>query len=125
MSHVTRRVLAVVTTMAAMAPAALAISVVTAAPAQAASSGLCSYTSSEPVLRRGSTGTAVKQAQCELNYSMTGDNLAIDGDFGPATESAVKRFQACVKISVDGVIGPVTWSHLNYWASNGGYPSGC
>jgi len=35
--------------------------------------------------------------------------LAIDQDFGPATELAVMRFQAGKKLDVDGIVGKNTW----------------
>lgn len=76
----------------------------------------CNYTSNRPVLRQGSTGLAVKQAQCLLNASMGGVNLAVDGSFGPATTRAVRRFQDCASIGTDGVIGSVTWDNIYYWA---------
>jgi peptidoglycan hydrolase-like protein with peptidoglycan-binding domain len=87
--------------------------------------GRCEYTGDQPTLSQGSTGIAVKQAQCEYNWSTTGTNIAIDGQFGPITRDAIMRFQRCVGIAVDGVVGPVTWSHLNYWAASSGYPPGC
>ena len=36
----------------------------------------------------------------------------IDGDFGGGTESAVKAFQKVNKLTVDGIIGPITWNAL-------------
>lgn len=111
----------IVATMATVGVAG-AVPLVTAAPASAAIiPGRCEYTSAEPVLRQGSTGLAVRQAQCELNWSMTGANLAVDGEFGPATLAATRRFQACVGIAQDGIIGPITWGRLNYWAASSSY----
>lgn len=80
----------------------------------------CRYTGSQPTLREGSRGTAVKQAQCEINYTLLHTTVAVDGDFGPKTLAAVRQVQSCAHIHVDGIIGPDTWSVLNYWnASNG------
>jgi peptidoglycan hydrolase-like protein with peptidoglycan-binding domain len=41
-----------------------------------------------------------------------GHSTAIDGIFGPATESAVRSVQAAAGVTVDGIVGPVTWEKL-------------
>jgi peptidoglycan hydrolase-like protein with peptidoglycan-binding domain len=46
---------------------------------------------------------AVKQLQSALHVTP-------DGDFGPETEAAVRRLQARHGLSVDGIVGPATWS---------------
>lgn len=38
--------------------------------------------------------------------------LAVDGYFGPKTESAVKVFQQNRMLTVDGIVGPKTWGEL-------------
>ncbi|MET8677989.1 peptidoglycan-binding domain-containing protein [Streptomyces sp. NPDC004647] len=81
----------------------------------------CDYTRARPTLKRGSSGEAVKQAQCYLNLSMDGDKLAEDGSFGPVTDAATRRFQKCADITVDGIIGAQTWSFLTYWANSTEY----
>jgi peptidoglycan hydrolase-like protein with peptidoglycan-binding domain len=58
-----------------------------------------------PVLRRGSTGSAVKVAQLALK-------VAADGYFGPLTERAVEKFQEAEGLAIDGIIGPYTWRML-------------
>jgi Putative peptidoglycan binding domain len=64
-----------------------------------------------PILRRGSTGTAVRCMQTSLN-NWGGANLAVDGVFGPVTEGAVIRFQKAHGLVVDGVVGKQTWRAL-------------
>ncbi|RST15063.1 CHAP domain-containing protein [Streptomyces sp. WAC05374] len=59
------------------------------------------------ILRRGSKGQAVKTLQKNLN-TVQKAKLAVDGDFGPATERALKAFQARHKLPVDGAYGPST-----------------
>jgi lysozyme family protein len=61
--------------------------------------------------------TAVKKVQTALNQSGVGP-VAVSGEFDAATESAVRLFQARYPdfsgeaLSVDGVVGPLTWSAL-------------
>ncbi|GAA3572369.1 hypothetical protein GCM10022295_62620 [Streptomyces osmaniensis] len=81
-------------------------------------SQVCNHTKSRPSVKRGSSGVAVKQAQCYLNNSMTGKDLVQDGVFGPVTDAATRRFQGCADITVDGIIGAQTWSHLTFWANS-------
>jgi peptidoglycan hydrolase-like protein with peptidoglycan-binding domain len=68
-----------------------------------------------PTLYEGDTGGCVKTAQFFLDS--WGYNLKIDGDFGPKTETAVKKFQKKAHLTVDGIIGPNTWIALS---SSGG-----
>lgn len=80
--------------------------------------GRCTYTASQPTLRQGSSGTAVRQLQCELNFSLRYTKVTVDGSFGPQTRQAVRIFQSCAGIGVDGVVGAVTWGRLNAWAGS-------
>lgn len=66
--------------------------------------------SGSTLLRRGSKGDAVKAVQQRLKvaYRSYGGHLAVDGDFGPATEAVVKEFQRRAGLAVDGVVGPAT-----------------
>ena len=59
------------------------------------------------VLRRGSKGEAVKELQRQLT-GLGYNTRGIDGVFGPATETAVRKFQKDLKLTVDGVVGPQT-----------------
>lgn len=36
----------------------------------------------------------------------------VDSSFGPATDKAVRSFQQDEKITVDGIVGPVTWERI-------------
>ncbi|GAB5376865.1 MAG: hypothetical protein AcusKO_33270 [Acuticoccus sp.] len=63
-----------------------------------------------PVLRRGSFGAAVGELQ-ELLQSK-GIPVAIDQDFGPATEFAVTEFQRRAGLEADGIVGAKTWKAL-------------
>ncbi|MFJ5779558.1 peptidoglycan-binding protein [Streptomyces sp. NPDC093094] len=115
--------------LAALAAAAAVVvggAVLTAAPAASAATSPdnCGrYSTQEPTLRHGATGAAVKALQCELNTSMSNTNLAIDGVFGRQTYDAVIRFQGddCGFTGVDGVVGPRTWSALDFWSTYGRY----
>jgi putative chitinase len=57
------------------------------------------------VLKKGSTGEAVKRMQVELG-------LEDDGVFGPGTEAAVKKWQAANGLAADGIVGPKTLAKL-------------
>ena len=62
-------------------------------------------------LKRGSKGNKVKELQTKLNK--VGNNLVVDGSYGPATEKAVKEFQKKYKLTVDGIVGPNTTKKLD------------
>jgi lipoprotein-anchoring transpeptidase ErfK/SrfK len=59
----------------------------------------------------GDTGDKVKEIQQRLNKY--GYKLAVDGDFGRMTHSAVINFQKRLGLSVDGIVGPATMAKLN------------
>ncbi len=62
-------------------------------------------------LTRGSQGSLVKVLQeklSQLGYSVG----AVDGVFGPMTESAVLKFQQEKGLDADGVVGNQTWGAL-------------
>lgn len=64
-------------------------------------------------LSQGASGADVTQLQIRLGgYPGYGSVLAVDGDFGPATAAALKRFQSAYGLAADGVAGPNTYSKL-------------
>ena len=59
----------------------------------------------------GATGNAVRQLQRALRRTPN-LGLAVDGVFGPLTETAVKEFQQGEGLTPDGIVGPLTWNAL-------------
>ena len=64
-----------------------------------------------PILRLGMQGPAVTRLQERLQ-AIGAFSGAIDGIFGPATETAVKAAQQRYQLDTDGVVGPATWQAL-------------
>ncbi|HYQ66992.1 peptidoglycan-binding domain-containing protein [Actinophytocola sp.] len=64
-----------------------------------------------PTLRAGDSGAAVRALQVELNAKRR-LSLTVDGQFGPATTTAVQDFQSHAGIGADGIVGPTTWKNL-------------
>jgi len=72
-----------------------------------------------PELRQGDTGKPVERLQTLLigrgyycGGRIYGGREQPDGEFGPATEVAVKDLQLAAEISQNGVVGSDTWSAL-------------
>ncbi|MEW1603504.1 D-Ala-D-Ala carboxypeptidase family metallohydrolase [Streptomyces sp. NPDC093808] len=64
-------------------------------------------------LSQGASGADVTQLQIRLSgYPGYGAVLAVDGEFGPATAAALKRFQFAYGLAADGVAGSATFSKL-------------
>jgi hypothetical protein len=61
-------------------------------------------------LSQGASGAAVKALQTELNGH--GAKLTVDGQFGPATRSAVVAFQSSRGLPADGTAAASTWGAL-------------
>ena len=67
-----------------------------------------------PTLRKGDKGEAVAELQAmlaERGYDL--GKYGIDGEFGSATEKAVKAFQKASGLTADGIVGPKTWAALD------------
>ncbi|MET9521545.1 peptidoglycan-binding domain-containing protein [Streptomyces coeruleorubidus] len=84
----------------------------------------CEYTDRRPNLQRGSSGSAVRQLQCYLNEAIDA-GLREDGRFGGQTRNAVRDFQQCADIAVDGRVGSQSWSFLSFWANDPDRPFFC
>ena len=64
-------------------------------------------------LSLGASGSDVQRAQALLNQRGASPPLTEDGQFGPATRSAVAAFQRAAGLSPDGVMGPHTWAAVD------------
>ena len=73
--------------------------------------GPATWSAMTPTVRAGSSGPAVRVLQTELNAKAR-ISLAVDGQFGPATDTAVRNFQSSHGLSVDGIVGQNTWRTL-------------
>ncbi|WP_230423797.1 N-acetylmuramoyl-L-alanine amidase [Streptomyces radicis] len=62
-------------------------------------------------LRSGSSGAQVNALQYLLNQNGQ-DAGTVDGQFGPATEAAVRAFQTAKGLGSDGIVGRQTWTAL-------------
>lgn len=66
-----------------------------------------------PMIKKGNKGKWVKELQTQLQkkgYDL--GKWGVDGDFGSATESAVKAFQADYGLTADGIVGEKTWEKI-------------
>ena len=57
------------------------------------------------LLKKGDNNEQVKQLQIKLGVDPV-------GNFGPKTEEAVKAWQAKNGLTVDGIVGPITWEKI-------------
>lgn len=77
-------------------------------PAQEKAAGL-----TLPTLQAGSKGESVKAMQALLLLNGCGMGVyGADGDFGPATDKAVRQYQAAHGLDADGIVEQRTWSKL-------------
>jgi GH25 family lysozyme M1 (1,4-beta-N-acetylmuramidase) len=63
-----------------------------------------------PTVQQGQSSRQVTTVQYLLNAH--GSSLTVDGQFGAATASAVRSFQAAQGLTVDGIVGSDTWQTL-------------
>ncbi|MEC4573985.1 peptidoglycan-binding domain-containing protein [Streptomyces virginiae] len=80
----------------------------------AASGWYCGYEDGTPYTDRGDRGNKVREVQCLLRdvWGFNIGSTGVDGDFGKATEDAVKAFQRSRGLAADGKVGPNTWRKL-------------
>jgi peptidoglycan hydrolase-like protein with peptidoglycan-binding domain len=65
-----------------------------------------------PLLQRATVyQSAVVDLQCMLNRKNSA-GLTVDGYFGSLTETAVQNWQSKNYLTVDGIVGPQTWTSL-------------
>jgi N-acetylmuramoyl-L-alanine amidase len=63
-----------------------------------------------PQVKQGSNSDTIRALQALLvGY---GADIAVDGIFGPATDKAVRTYQAANALVADGIVGTATWTHL-------------
>lgn len=70
-----------------------------------------------PVHQVGSTGEDVRTVQYLL--AVHGHTVTVDGQFGPATKSAVTAFQSSKGLGADGIVGNNTWDALIVTVASG------
>lgn len=67
-------------------------------------------------IQLGSQGEEVRSVQYYMNRIFLGSStvpqLTIDGDFGPATQNAVRTFQIEQNLTPDGIVGKETWDRM-------------
>lgn len=64
-------------------------------------------------IKKGSKGGSVKALQILLTgYGFSCGSYGADGDFGSATDKAVRAYQKAKGLVVDGVVGTKTWAKL-------------
>ncbi|MEP9374987.1 peptidoglycan-binding domain-containing protein [Mesorhizobium sp. KR1-2] len=64
------------------------------------------------LLKRGSSGAAVRDLQSLLNAAGAVPLLLVDGDFGFKSEIAVRAFQQAAGLVIDGIVGSQTLAAL-------------
>lgn len=70
--------------------------------------GNASWPALTVLAQQGDSGAKVRAVQSQLVES--GYGVAVDGIFGPGTDSAVRSFQGAKGLGVDGIVGENTWN---------------
>ena len=64
-------------------------------------------------LKKGCTGKQVETLQALLiGYGYPCGKSGADGDFGAATDAAMRKYQKANGLTVDGIAGPKTWAKM-------------
>ena len=77
---------------------------------------LSNFTADTSLARLGSGAQGDLVVWAQQHLVSAGENVGIDGAFGPNTRRAVQRFQTAHGISAIGSIGPATWQALLRYA---------
>lgn len=80
---------------------------------RARNSTTCLVTPTHPVIRQGSRGPDVAEAQRKLNIAGAAPPLVEDGIFGRLTLRTVIQFQQSHDLAADGIVGARTWAQLD------------
>lgn len=84
--------------------------------------GLWPLDASKPTLRAVDTYVDAREHEATRYLQgvlrrKAGQPIAVDGDFGPATDGAVRNLQRYLGMVVDGVVGPKTWAVVDMLAA--------
>ena len=72
-----------------------------------------------PIRKNGDSGAEVFALQYLLVAQ--GENLTVDGAFGPITKTKVQHFQSTNGLTADGIVGAQTWPKLIIQVQNGSH----
>jgi peptidoglycan hydrolase-like protein with peptidoglycan-binding domain len=97
-------------------PTTITIGTVTGAPTTSYDLSSAPSCAMHAGARLGSSGDDVRCLQQRLAAVLAGGQpIVADGQFGPATDAAVRQFQAAHGLVVDGVVGAETAGLLDIW----------
>ena len=107
MKKTKKRILSAITSVL-LVSTMLACTMMTASASGLWSDGSMDTTQSSPNTKKGNS-YAIQTILKRLGYTDVG---SVDGYFGPNTQKAVKQYQDDEGLSVDGIVGPKTWTKL-------------